>query len=292
MHGHPAAQAEAGGTALSAQRVLWGDSTRAPAGAHSADISDLRQLAADYSANAAQLVRVTAALRHLASGLLITDAWGRIAFFNPALEAMLPSGALARAHGAAITDIFAFTDEFFQDTASKKCRVAQHLLLRPDQGLPASPGTALAVTRTPLMHGNGCHGYLYVFEAVPAKEESPGADTAVLTPSAPFSASGASTPLQTGRAAQKTGRRNQCRRRAVHSFGLCGAEPGNSAAQGNDQKSGGHIVHGADSERKRHGQGVTGPLPARPEQAGPCALHQAELRQSAGKPAGIGNFRL
>lgn len=174
-----------------------GDSTRARLALILRDISDLRQLAADYSANAAQLVRITAALRHLASGLLITDAWGRIAFFNPALEAMLPSGALARAHGAAITDIFAFTDEFFQDTASKKCRVAQHLLLRPNQGLPASPGTALAVTRTPLMHGNGCHGYLYVFEAVPAKEESPGADTAVLTPSAPFSASGASTPLQT-----------------------------------------------------------------------------------------------
>ena len=132
-----------------------GDSARARLALILRDISDLRQLAADYSANAAQLVRITSALRHLASGLLITDAWGRIAFFNPALEALLPSGALARAQGVGITDIFAFADEFSQDKASKKCRVAQHLLLRPDQGLSASSGTALAVTRTPLMHGNG-----------------------------------------------------------------------------------------------------------------------------------------
>lgn len=157
------------------------------------DITDLRQLAADYSASATQLARMTAALRQMDSGLLVTDAWGRIVFFNPALEALLPPAALVRAQGARAADIFAFMDDFSQGTAQEKLRSLQPLLPPPGQA-PTDGTTPLTVTRRPLMYCDGCHDALYIFEAAPSDEDAsgvipaPSAAPGTIAPSPPTAA--------------------------------------------------------------------------------------------------------
>ncbi len=136
---------------------------------------------------------MTAALSQLDSGLLITDAWGRIVFFNSALEALLPPAALLRSQGARAVDIFTFLDGFSRNTSPEKLRVLQPLLPPPGQ-TPGDDTTALTVTRRPLMYCNGCHGALYIFEAAPADEEASGVTFA------PSAAPGTASPSTAARA--------------------------------------------------------------------------------------------